>query len=93
MCLTVTTGTTISCEHRPAVDEASPADEVEAVGPLGNPELHVALGPRRHARLAVPGRLVVGELVADQVALLRQDRAVRLVVRACSCPSRRGPSR
>ena len=66
--------------HGPAVDEASAADEVEAVRALGNPELHVAFGPGGHARLAVPGRFVVGQVRAEQVALLGHDRALWLVL-------------
>ena len=79
-CLTVTTGTTISCGMAPPWTNRAPPVKWKQVRPLGNPELHVALGPRRHARLAVPGRIVVGQVVAEQVALLGEDRAVGLLV-------------
>ena len=66
--------------HGPAVNEACATDKVEEIDSLGNPELHVTLGPSSHAQLAMPSRIVVGEIPTEQVTLLRQDRAVRLFI-------------
>ena len=66
--------------HGPAVDEPSAADEVEPVRPLGNPELHVAIGPGRHAQSCRARPPRGREVGAEQVAFLGEDRAVRLLV-------------
>ena len=58
----------------------APPDEMEQVRPLGNPELHVALGAGGRRSNFRASRIVLGQVVAQQVALLGEDRAVRLVL-------------
>ena len=60
------------------MNESCATDKVKEVGSLGNPELHVALGPGSHAQLATPCRIVISQIRAKQVTLLCQDRAVGL---------------
>ena len=72
--------------HCPTVNEACATDKVKEVGSLGNPELHVALGPGSHAQLATPCRIVISQIRAKQVTLLCQDRAVGLFFQFALCP-------
>ena len=59
---------------------ATPAEEMKQVRPLGNPELHVVIGPSSQTQLAVPCRIVSVQILTDEVALLGENRAVRLVL-------------
>ena len=54
---------------------------MEAVGPLGNPELHVAFGPGRDAVLAVPGHFVIRAVGPEQVRFLAMTVPAGLSVR------------
>ena len=62
-------------KHRAAMNKARAAGEMEAVITLGNPELHTAPSLGGHGRIAPPGLLVRRQIVAQEVSLLRDDRA------------------
>ena len=66
--------------HRPAVDEASAAGEVERFAPLGIQNSMSPSAPAVTLILPCHAASWSGRFVADQVALLGQHRAVRLVV-------------
>ena len=79
-CLTVTTGTTISCGMAPPWTKRAPPTKWKRFAPLGIQNSMSPSAPAVTLDLAVPGRIVVGQLVAQQVAFLGEDRAVRLLV-------------
>ena len=68
--------------HGPAMDEAGAADEMEAVGALGHPELHVPAGTGGDRGQAMEGLVVVAQGAAKQIALLGDQGAGRLLVQA-----------
>ena len=66
-------------QHRSAVNEARAANEVETIGRLGNPELHVPFRLCRDRCAATPYRFVLRELMTNAVAFLCQYRPFRLL--------------
>src|SRR6266850_5251047 len=66
--------------HRPAMDKASASAEMEQVSSLGNPELRVTICSSCNLNLPVPRCFVVGKIRTEEIALLRDDCGIRLVL-------------
>lgn len=78
--------------HCPPVDKASASAEMEQISSLGYPELGIPFCSSCHANFAVPRRVVVGKIRTEEIALLRDDRGVRLVLQLAPVRLARGVS-